>query len=220
MFGVSVSTHAPVSRGSQPPSLPDMVISCASSPWPAPAVRPQGGPWHFAQRSGEAAAWHFELRRNVSLTPRQMLRAYALLCGVALAVAAGFWWHGVGLVLLFTGLELLAVGIALLLAARHAGDREIITLDPSRLHVEQRVGPGVERTDFRTAWVRVEPSAGDGSLVELSGEGLRVRIGRHLRPELRVTLAHELRQALHQVRGTPQPMQPPPAADDPSRQRG
>lgn len=216
MFGVSVSTHAPVSRGPQPTDLPDMAISCAPSPWPAPGVRPHGGPWRFAQRVGDAAAWRFELRRNVSLAPRQMLIAYALLCGVALAVAAGFWWQGVGLVLLFTGAELLAVGVALLLAARHAGDREIITFDPFRLQVEQRVGPGVECTDFRTAWVRVEPSAGDGSLVELSGEGRRVRIGRHVRPELRVALAHELRQALHQVRGTPQPMQPPPAADDPS----
>jgi uncharacterized membrane protein len=46
--------------------------------------------------------------------------------------------------------------------------------------------------------VRVEPSAGEGSLVELSGEGRSVRVGRHLRPEWRDELAQELRRALRQ----------------------
>ena len=42
--------------------------------------------------------------------------------------------------------------------------------------------------------------ADDGSLVELSGEGRSIRVGRHVRPELRVTLAQELRRALRLVR--------------------
>ena len=46
----------------------------------------------------------------------------------------------------FTGLELLAVGFALLVVARHAGDRETIVLSGGELSVEQHVGPGVVRT--------------------------------------------------------------------------
>jgi uncharacterized membrane protein len=58
----------------------------------------------------------------------------------------------------------------------------------------------VHHTRFRAEWVRVEPAADDGSLVELSGEGRRVCIGRHVRPELRPALAQELRRALRLAR--------------------
>jgi uncharacterized membrane protein len=132
----------------------------------------------------------------VSITPRQLMGAYALLCGISLVVAAGFWVKGVTVVSFFTGLELLAVGAALLVVARHAGDRETILLTDREMAVERRFGPSVERYSFRAEWVRVEPVADDGSLVELSGEGRSVRVGRHVRPELRVALAQELRRAL------------------------
>jgi hypothetical protein len=95
----------------------------------------------------------------------------------------------VTVVSLFTGLELLAVGAALLVFARHAGDRETITLTHREMSVVQQVGPAVELVRFRAEWVRVEPVADDGSLVELSGEGRSVRVGRHVRPEMRVALA-------------------------------
>jgi uncharacterized membrane protein len=49
---------------------------------------------------------------------------------------------------------------------------------------------------LRAAWVRVEPRHGEGSLVELSGDGQQSFVGRYLRPELRTPLAHELRAAL------------------------
>jgi uncharacterized membrane protein len=42
----------------------------------------------------------------------------------------------------------------------------------------------------------VEPMYGEGSLLELSGQGQRIRVGRYLRPELRGALARELRLAL------------------------
>ena len=129
-----------------------------------------------------------------------MLQAYALLCTVALLIALGFWWQGVQLVMAFAGVELLAVGIGMLVMARHARDREIITLSGREMAVETHVGPQVERISFRAEWVRVEPAAAEGSLVELSGEGRSVRIGRHVRPELRFELAQELRRALRMSR--------------------
>jgi uncharacterized membrane protein len=66
--------------------------------------------------------------------------------------------------------------------------------------VEQRFGPDVVHTSFRAEWVRVEPVVDDGSLVELSGAGRSVRVGRHVRSELRIELAQELRRALRLVR--------------------
>lgn len=179
-----------------------MTAAFAPSPWPAPSAPRRVAGWRFAQRLESPAGWRFDLRRNVSITPRQLLLAYGLLCSVSLLVAGGFWWHGVSLVVMFTGIELVAVGLALLMVARHAGDRETVTLSGREVAVEQHVGPGVERLSFRAEWLRVEPAADDGSLVELSGEGRCVRIGRHVRPELRVELARELRRALHLLRAT------------------
>ncbi len=176
-----------------------MSVTIAPSPWPAPAAR-HGAGWRFGREQVAPLAWLFDLRRNVSITPRQMLGCYALLCAVSLLIAAGFWMHGITVVSLFTGLELLAVGVALLAFARHAGDRETITLTQREISVVQQVGSVVEQVRFRAEWVRVEPVADDGSLVELSGEGRSVRVGRHVRPELRVALAQELRRALRLAR--------------------
>jgi uncharacterized membrane protein len=177
-----------------------MAVTLAPHPWPAPPTLSGVGGWRFGRESGLPVQWLFELKRNVSITPRQLLLAYLLLCSLSLLVAAGFWWQGVRIVGLFTGLELLAVGVALLMVARHAGDREVITLAGREMRVEQHFGPAVVQTTFRAEWVRVEPVTADGSLVELSGEGRSVRIGRHVRPELRLELAQELRRALRLVR--------------------
>jgi uncharacterized membrane protein len=91
---------------------------------------------------------------------------------------------------------LLLVGAALLVYARHAADQERITLANGALRVEHQRGQQTERTQFRAAWVRVEPRHGEGSLVELSGDGRQSFVGRYLRPEMRTPLAQELRAAL------------------------
>ena len=94
------------------------------------------------------------------------------------------------------GAELLALGAAFWICSRHAGDAETLTLAERELSVEHRFGRGVESAAFRAEWVRVEPVHGEGSLVEITGQGHRMRVGRYLRPELRMALAQELRQAL------------------------
>jgi len=136
------------------------------------------------------------LRRNCSITPRQMMSFYAALCVLSLGIAAMFWVQGATLVMPFASLEVLAVGAALLLYARHASDREDIRLRAGRLTVEHTSGGTTHRVEFAPAWVRVEPEHGDGSLVELSGQGQCIAVGRFVRPELRRQLADELRWAL------------------------
>lgn len=149
---------------------------------------------------GATGALQWLQRRNCSITPRQLGLVYASLCTVSLMIGAFFFLQGAPLVLAFTGLELLGVGCALLLFARHAGDREVLTLVGRSLQVEQCIGTRVQRTDLAAEWTSVEPAAGQGSLVELSARGQQVRVGRFLRPELRGAFARELRHALR--RGT------------------
>ena len=174
-----------------------MTATLAPSPWSAPAVAARTA-WRFGRRlEGPATqGMQWVLKRNCSIAPRNMMIVYLSLCAVSLAIAAGFWWVGAPTVMAFAGLELVLLGVALAVYARHATDCETITLAGRELAIEHRCGVGVASSRFRAEWVRVEPARGDGSLVEVSGEGQRACVGRYLRPEWRPQLAQELRLAL------------------------
>jgi len=164
-----------------------------------------GQPLRFGAESGVGEhAVHWLLKRNCSVTPRQALTFYASLCVLSLGIAAMFWVQGATLVMPFASLEVLALGAALVLYSRHAADSENIRLAAGRLTVEHTSGRTTHRAEFAPAWVRVEPEHGDGSLVELSGQGQRIAVGRFVRPEMRRALADELRWALRRWQvGTP-----------------
>ena len=182
-----------------------MSFAIASSPWTASADASTGVRWRFGQAvelqglDGTINALRWVLARNCSIAPRQLLGAYLVLCAASLTIASAFWWFGATYVIGFAGLELTLVGVALLCYARHASDRDTVTVGDRSVEVEQWTGPHVRRTAFRSAWVCVEPAEAQGSLVELAGDGQRVRIGRFVRPEQRPLLAHELRQALREA---------------------
>lgn len=161
-------------------------------------------PFRFGRESASAGgSVQWLLKRNCSLAPRQLLAFYASLCALSLVIAALFWMRGATLVVPFAGVELLAVGSALLVYARHAADSEFIRLRPGRLTVRRTNGLHIEQVDFAPAWVRVEPESNDRSLIELSGQGRRISVGRFVRPELRRQLADELRWALRRWHGRP-----------------
>ena len=149
--------------------------------------------FRFAKSSGPVIDWR--LQRNCSITPAQLGWMYASLCVVSLGIGTWFWAHGARMVLGFAWLELTAVGLAFLVYARHATDGERIFLDGSSLVVEFESAGRRERAEFNREWVKVEPRASDGSLIELSGQGRSVRVGRFVRPELRPLLAREIRAA-------------------------
>ncbi|MGV1044028.1 MULTISPECIES: DUF2244 domain-containing protein [unclassified Limnohabitans] len=150
--------------------------------------------YQFAQVSGPSIDWR--LRRNCSVTPAQLGWFYGSLCAVSLGIGLFFWVQGVALVLTFAGLELMLVGVAFLAYARHATDGEWISLQGPNLVVELETAGRRERAEFARQWVRVEPESGDRSLIELSGQGRSVQVGRFVRPELRQVLAREIRRAL------------------------
>lgn len=160
---------------------------------PAPAFRFASLPMQDSHGYG-AVQWL--LRRHCSLRPAQLGWLYLSLCVVSLSIAAFFWFQGATLVMHFAAAELLTVGVAFLVYARHAGDSEKIVLQGGQLVVELETAGHTRRAEFNREWVRVEPKDDDGSLIEVSGQGVSVRVGRHVRPELRPVLAREIRLAL------------------------
>jgi uncharacterized membrane protein len=174
---------------------PAFAYAPAASPW----LRDAPPAWRFArvvERGAALPQMEWLLKRNCSLSPRQVFGLYLSMCALSLGIALGFTWQGAAPVLAFAGFEMLCVGIALLVYARHAADCEHITLADGALVVTHRRGTHTDRTDFRAAWVRVEPAVADHSLVALSGDGREAHVGRYLRPEWRAALAQELRSAL------------------------
>ncbi|HQX60309.1 MAG TPA: DUF2244 domain-containing protein [Burkholderiaceae bacterium] len=153
--------------------------------------------FRFATVQGQSFQWF--LRRNCSVTPRQLAWIYLSLCAVSLGLGVMFWFLGATLVLPIAWLELMLVGAAFLVYARHATDGETIRLDDGQLVIEQESAGRLSRCEFRREWVRVEPGAADNSLIALSGQGRTVRVGRFVRPELRPQLAREIRMALRGV---------------------
>ena len=151
----------------------------------------------FATVQGQNIHWF--LQRNCSVTPVQLAWLYLSLCVVSLGIGTVFWWQGATLVLPFAGLELVAVGVAFVVYARHAADGETISIQGRQLVVELESAGRLERAEFDRDWVRVEPSAADRSLIEVSGRGRSVTVGRYVRPELRPALAQEIRRALRDV---------------------
>ncbi len=143
------------------------------------------------------------LKRNCSTTPRQMMGFYASLCIVSLVIGTFFWLQGATLVMPFAWLEIVSVGAALLVYSRHATDSECIRLYGGQLTVEHVSGRRIERAEFSPAWIRIEPRHGDRSLIELSGQGQHIAVGRFVRPELRRQLADELRWALRRWQTSP-----------------
>ncbi|CAM8639334.1 COG5488 Integral membrane protein [Comamonadaceae bacterium] len=150
--------------------------------------------FRFATVQGQHVHWL--LRRNCSVTPLQLLWTYVSLCVVSLGIGVFFWFQGATLVIPFASLELIAVGLAFLVYARHSTDRERISLQENRLVVELECAGKLERAEFQRGWVKVEPRADDSSLIELSERGRTIRVGRYIRPELRPQLAKEIRSAL------------------------
>lgn len=153
--------------------------------------------FRFATVQGQN--WQWFLRRNCSVTPRQLALLYLSLCVFSLTIGGLLWFNGATLVLPFAWVELGLVGLAFLVYARHASDGETIRLAGERLVIEQEDGGKTRRCEFRRQWVKVEPGRADNSLIALSGQGRTVHVGRFVRPELRPALARELRMALRGV---------------------
>ena len=150
--------------------------------------------FRFATVQGQNIHWF--LRRNCSVTPAQLGWVYLSLCVLSLGISVSFWFQGATMVMPFAWLELAGVGVAFLFYARHATDGERISLQGRQLVVELENAGHLERAEFHRDRVRVEPLAGGRSLIQLSGQGRSVNVGRFVRPELRPALAQEIRRAL------------------------
>ena len=75
-------------------------------------------------RNGQSHSVQWLFKRNCSVTPAQLVWLYVSLCVVSLGIAIFFWWQGATLVMPLAWLEIVVVGAAFWVYARHATDGE------------------------------------------------------------------------------------------------
>jgi uncharacterized membrane protein len=137
------------------------------------------------------------LKRNCSLSPRQLALAYAVLCAGALGIALVFMLQGVWFVFAFALLELAGIACALLHYARHALDHEHIALTERCLLVERVRAGHSEQVRLDPAWTRISmPDRRRKPLIELESCGVKVEVGRFVTEATRQQVAMELKREL------------------------
>jgi uncharacterized membrane protein len=137
------------------------------------------------------------LKRNCSLSPRQLGLAYAVLCAGALGIALVFVLLGVWFVFAFALLELAGIALALLHYARHALDHEHIALTERCLLVERVKAGHSEQVRLDPAWTRISlPDHRRTTLIGLESCGVKVEVGRFVTEARRRQVALELKREL------------------------
>lgn len=136
------------------------------------------------------------LKKNCSMSPRQVGVAYGALCGFLIVIALAFALHGAWFVFAFVLLEIGLLVAALLYYARHAGDRETVAFSEGGLIVERVEAGKVERIRLEACWTRIAMPDRKRSLIALESRGVKVEIGGFIGEEMRQQVAQELRREL------------------------
>lgn len=145
----------------------------------------------------------FVLRPNRSLSWRSTQYFYLGMILLSMVIALSFGALGFWPVIPFAGLELLALGTALYLCARHCHWREVILVGRHTVEVEKGRYRPEERWIFPRAWAQVELQAPVyaqyPSKLFIRSHGRHVELGSFLNEWERCALADDLRRTIRSV---------------------
>lgn len=145
---------------------------------------------------------------NASLSGRQALVFFAGVGGPCLLIAGIFASVGLWPVLPFAGLELAALGLALLVVLKRNRYREVLTFEGAQVRVEIGLAGGGARAlcewPRRETRVWLEPGAREGAPTRLvlAYGASRMTLGACLTDAERASLAARLKELIHPA-GTP-----------------
>lgn len=154
------------------------------------------GPDHASgsnERSRSASQWI--LRRNCSLSPRELLAIFGSLACLSLGMATYWASQGAWMVTPFAVAECLALGVAFLVYARHACDCERVILTASEVRVELSQGRRLQQVVLPREWLRIE-GADTTDLITLRSGRSAVSLGRFIDQDERRGFVEAFRRAL------------------------
>lgn len=142
----------------------------------------------------------FVVKPNQAVSWRTLMLIYLGITTVTLCIGISFYANGLTLILPFSGIEVLALGLAFYVTAWRGGSREVIRIHSDSLIVESGHREVVNREVFQRAWVKVvlERSWNSWypSRLLLRSHGRQMEIGRFLNEQERQGFALLLREAL------------------------
>lgn len=141
------------------------------------------------------------MRRNCALSPQQLGFWFLAIASISLLVAFGMYAAGAWVVLPFACVEILGLGTAFVVYARHATDFERVVVQSEGVVVDRGSSAesptGIrERCMVPGSWIRVEYGGQRRELVKLVSHRRSVEVGRFVPEHLRPRLAQEFRLAL------------------------
>lgn len=143
------------------------------------------------------------LSPNCSISWRDLVLFYLLMCLLALAVGLFFAVQGLWLVLPFSGLEMLALGYTLYVVSRKTSRRQVITFDNSKVRIEKGRYHCDQSWEFGAAWTRLyygDRDTNNGKRkLELGFSGSFVEVGEFLNNFEKDELAFQLKGCI--IRG-------------------
>ena len=137
---------------------------------------------------------------NQAMAWKVIVRCYLAISLLTLAIGMGFYLNGLTLILPFSGLEVIALGLALYFTARQSGERELITISTDLIAIERGHEKPVSKNEFQRAWstIVLERPAHHWypRRLFIRSHGVQVEIGAFLNEQERQGLAEELQRAI------------------------
>ncbi|MEM7563322.1 MAG: DUF2244 domain-containing protein [Pseudomonadota bacterium] len=143
------------------------------------------------------------LSPNRSIRWRDLMIFYVFTSGVALAIGLFFLLQGVWMILPFSGLEVMVLGICLYITSKRLYRREIITLSSAKTRIEKGSKQAEQSWEFDTSWIRLRDEKTGGfnrrRKLALGSHGKYVEIGGFLDNFEKDELAFQLKDCI--IRG-------------------
>lgn len=131
---------------------------------------------------------------------RNLLLLYGVISGITIFIGVVLYLRGFSLVLPFSGLDVIALGIALYVTARRSELREVVIIGEGKVSVETGHTRPEKKYEFVGAWTRVilqtQKESWHPSQLYIRSGSEQVEIGSFLNEEERVELSKELKKAI------------------------
>ena len=142
----------------------------------------------------------FVVKPNQAISWQSLVLVYTGIATVTLTIGVSFYLIGLTLILPFSGIEILALGVAFYLTAWRGGMQEVIVINRETIVVELGRQLPESRETFQRAWARVvlERSWNSWypSRLLIRSHGRQLEVGKFLNEQERQGLAVELSKAL------------------------
>lgn len=175
------------------------VLVCARpNDWRNPSELPVSA-LSLARAGAIEGAATLVIRPNRSLSVLGIVGLFLALSVPAIVIGVSLARAGAWLILPFSGIEIVGVGVLCGWLYRHYNDCELVVVGAQCVRVVQRTGTKERYQDFSRHWLRVELDRRDvrrPSQLHIGSHGNYIEIAKAVTDSDRVWLARELRNAL------------------------